>query len=216
MSVAKRKKDAFVFIDGNNVYHNLKLMAIKPSHIDFQKMSNLVCSHFNFNYVKSFYYNSIPSLADGKGIYYAHMKFLGGIRALPNFVVKTRKLQRSSTLEILAEKKALINDLGLCHKCKPLVESNCADCIGNTKKREKGIDVMMAVDMLDLSVIQNKCDVCILISGDADFVPVARIIKDNGKEIYSAFLTKGYSYELRDKLDFFILNRDLLIKKCLK
>ena len=65
---------AFVFIDGNNFYHNVKLMKIKPSYIDFYKLSELVCSHFNCVHKKSIYYNSVPSIEDGKGMYYAHMK----------------------------------------------------------------------------------------------------------------------------------------------
>lgn len=210
------KKNAFVFIDGNNFYHNIKLMQIKPSYIDFSKISELVCSHFNFNHERSIYYNSVPSIEDGKQMYYDHMKFLSSIEKLPKFEVKTRKLQRHSTSEILQEKTEQISNLGLCDKCKPIVENNCHDCIGDIKKKEKGIDVMIAVDMLDLSVVQGKCDCCILISGDADFIPVSSIIKSNGKEIYSAFLTKGYSYELREKLGFWILNRDFLIKNCLK
>lgn len=83
-------------------------------------------------------------------------------------------------------------------------------------KREKGIDVMIAVDMLDLSVIQNKCDYCVLISGDADFVPVAQIIKKNRKKVFSASLRAGYSYELRSKLKFWVLSRNIMIDNCLK
>ena len=54
--------------------------------------------------------------------------------------------------------------------------------------------------MLDLSVIKNKCDCCILISGDADFVPASKLIKKSGKEVFSTSLTKGYSFELRKNM----------------
>jgi len=212
----KSKRKAFVFIDGNNFYHNVKLMNIKPNYIDFFKVSELVCSNFDVVHKKSIYYNSLPSIQDGKEMYYAHMKFLSGIEKLPRFEVKTRKLQRSSTAEVLKEKKELISNLELCDKCSPIVETMCSDCIGNIKKREKGIDTMIAVDMLDLSVVQNKCDCCILISGDADFVPVMDLIKKNGKRVFSASLTKGYSFELREKHKFMVLGRNLLLEECLK
>ena len=75
---------------------------------------------------------------------------------------------------------------------------------------------MIAIDMLDLSVVQNKCDCCILISGDADFIPVLDLIKKNGKKVFSAFLTRGYAYELRQKVKFFVLSANLLIRECLK
>ena len=50
------------------------------------------------------------------------------------------------------------------------------------KKREKGIDVKIAVDMIRKSLIENECDVCLLISGDADFIPTIQTIKDAKKE----------------------------------
>lgn len=212
----KPRKEAFVFYDGNNFYHNVKKMGIKPSDVNFSKISELVCSHFNCVHKKSIYYNSVPSIKDGEKMYYRHMSFLSGIEKLPKFIVKTRKLQRSSTVEVLLEKREILNSLGLCDKCKPLVDANCSDCIGNVKIREKGIDVMIAVDMLNLSVIENKCDCCILISGDADFVPASKLIKKDKKDVFSAFVTKGYSYELRNNMPFFILNRKLLLDECLK
>jgi len=211
-----KKKEAIVFIDGNNFYHNLKLMRIKPSGINFQKMSEIVCSHYGVNHKKSIYYNSIPSITDGTEMYYSHMSFIESIRKLPKFEVKTRKLQRNSTKEILQEKKEIIDSLDLCKHCKPLVKTNCFDCIGNIKKREKGIDVMIAVDMLNLSVIRRECDCCILISGDADFVPVMNLIKEKGIGVCSASLPRGYAYELRKTHKFFFLSRNLLLERCMK
>ncbi len=65
----------------------------------------------------------------------------------------------------------------LCKICLPIVESTLSDAVGGIKKREKGIDIMIAVDMLNLSVIAKKCDSCILFSGDADFHPALDIIR---------------------------------------
>ena len=75
---------------------------------------------------------------------------------------------------------------------------------------------MIAVDMLNLSTIENKCDCCILVSGDADFVPVLDLIKKHGKSVYSSSLTKGYSYELREKHIFKVLDKNTIIENCLK
>ena len=89
------------------------------------------------------------------------------------------------------------------------------ECLGTIKKKEKGIDVNIAIDMLNLSVFKNECDLCILISGDADFIPVMDLIKEQEKDVVSAFLPFGYSCELRQKHGWFILHKDLIIKKCL-
>ena len=176
-----------VFIDGNNFYHNIKLMKIKPSYIDFKKLSEAVCSFFNVECNGTRYYNSIPNVEDNKELYWRHINFLKQLESLPKFKVITRKLQRSSTKEILQEKSEIISNLGLCDKCKPLVETNCYDCIGNVKIREKGIDVKIAIDMVEFAV-KNKCDCIILVSGDADFIPALRIVQENNKTVYSAFL----------------------------
>ena len=80
------------------------------------------------------------------------------------------------------------------------------------KKKEKGIDVWIAIDMIRKSIIENECDICILISGDADFVPALSLIKSHGKEILTAMVTFGYSSELIREFPFFILRRETLIK----
>jgi len=175
------KADAIVFIDGNNLYHNLKGMQLKPGSLDFYKLSEIVCRHFGCRHKKSRYYNSVPSIEVGEEVYFKHATFLRGIEKLPKFEVFRRKLQT----------------------CNGVV-------------REKGIDVMIAVDMLNLSVIEKECDCCILISGDADFIPASQIIKKHEKAIFSAFIPKGYSWELRKKLDYWTLGREFLLEKCMK
>ncbi|VVB59910.1 NYN domain protein [uncultured archaeon] len=215
MPETKNIKNAYVFIDGNNLYHNVKKI-IKPSYVDFVKLSEFVCSHFEYKRKLSIYYNSVPSIADGEKLYYEHMKFLDETSKLPNFDVKTRKLQRHPTKDALIEKKEIIDNLDFCDKCQPLVETMCNDCIGNVKKREKGIDVMIAVDMIDFCLIKNECDSCILISGDADFIHALDVIKNSGKDVATAFIPQGYSYELREHHKNLIIGKNLLMEKCLK
>ena len=217
----KKAIKAVVFIDGNNFYHNLtkmsrvKHMGIKPGHIDFLKLSEAVCSHFGVTRERTRYYNSVPSLEDGKEIYWKHMNFLEELQKLPNFDIIKRKLQRSSTEEALSEKKVIISSLGLCSRCRPLVDANCYECIGNIKKREKGIDVHIAIDMVEFA-LKGMCDCVILISGDSDFIPALSLVKENGKGVYSAFMTFGYSYDLRKSLRFFIMDQSFIKEKCLK
>ena len=81
--------------------------------------------------------------------------------------------------------------------------------------REKGIDVQIAVDMVEYA-IKNKCDAIVLVSGDADFIPALRLVKDNHKMVYSAFLRIGYSYEIREKFRFLIMGNKFIRNNCLK
>ena len=172
------KKRAIVFIDGNNLYHNLKSVSKKSPRVDLLRMSDSLCRYFGCERVASRYYNSIPDIADSEKVYYSHMHFLSKIASLSKFIVLTRKLQAHS-------------------------------------RKEKGIDVMIAVDMLNFCVLRDECDCCILVSGDTDFIPSAEIIKSYGKEVLSAFISHGYSTELRNKLRFFVMKEDFLRGSCL-
>lgn len=208
-------KEAIIFIDGNNFYHNLKQMKIKPSNIDFEKLTEFICNHFNLSLKEVKYYNSMPTLRDGKNLYYSHLKFIDELKRLPKFIVKTRKLQVHSTKELLKEKHELIDSMDLCDNCKPIVMENLLDTIGNVKKKEKGVDIMLAVDLVECS-LKNKADNLIIVSGDADFVPAMELAKQDNTEVLSVSLAKGYSRELREKFKFFALGRINVLENCLK
>lgn len=82
-------------------------------------------------------------------------------------------------------------------------------------KKGKGIDVMIATDMLFHS-IKNNCDYCILVSGDADFIPAFNLIKLVNKKIFSASLYYGYSSEIRKNHRPFLVLKDDILLRCLK
>jgi len=81
---------------------------------------------------------------------------------------------------------------------------------------EKGIDVLIGADMIRKSLVNKECDVCILISGDADFIPVMEIIKESKKEAISCSVLNGYARELlQGKFRYLILKKEDL-DSCLK
>ena len=83
-------------------------------------------------------------------------------------------------------------------------------------KIEKGIDVMIASEMIRKTLVEKKCEVCILISGDADFIPAMQIIKDAGYEVIVCCPRYGFSNELRQgKFRYLVLSKEDL-EKCLK
>lgn len=57
-----------------------------------------------------------------------------------------------------------------------------------TKRGEKGVDVGIAVDMV---AKMPNYDAAVLVSGDADFLPVVRYLKDNLKYVYQFSIAKG-------------------------
>jgi len=62
-----------------------------------------------------------------------------------------------------------------------------------TREGEKGVDVGIAVDMI---AKMSNYDVAVLISGDADFLPLVRHVKDNLKYVYQFSIAKGIPPEI--------------------
>ena len=205
-------KKVIIFVDANNWYHNVKKY-YNPSDVDICKVSEFISKIFKFNIAGIRWYASMPSIKDGELIYKKHRAFLGSLEKRGVKII-TRKLQRLSNKEILNKKQQTIDNLDLCELCKPLLEANFLDLI-DIKKKEKGIDVWIAIDMIRKSILENKCDICILISGDADFVPALALIRDRGKEVLTSMVPLGYSTELRKKFPYFILKPETL-KKCFR
>ena len=160
------------------------------------------------------FYASVPSIEDGEETYYNHIAYLDSLRKKGVNVI-TRKLQRLSNKEISKRRQETINNLDLCDVCKPLVEANFLD-LSDIKRKEKGIDVWIAVDMLRLAVIENDCEVCVLISGDADFVPALDIVKAHGKEFLTAMTPYGYSRELREPGRPYFILKEITLLKCFR
>jgi uncharacterized LabA/DUF88 family protein len=208
-------KDTIVFIDGNNWYHNTKKI-VDTKEIDFIKLANFIAKKFNLEVKQIRYYNSVPDISENPLNYHKHMEFLTSLEKQGIKVFK-RKLQKTSNAEILKQKQKMMETLDLCKICYPLVKLNCFSCIGNTSKKEKGIDVKIAVDMIRKLLIENEYEVCILISGDADFIPAMQTIKSSKKEVITASVYTGYSRELRDgRFRYFYLSPEDLNKNCMK
>ena len=68
---------------------------------------------------------------------------------------------------------------------------------GKKLRVEKGVDVQIASDMIEFSLVKKACDVCILLSGDADFLPAMHVIKGQGCEVITTSVGRGYSRDLR-------------------
>jgi len=84
---------------------------------------------------------------------------------------------------------------------------------GKTIRVEKGIDVMIATDMISKTLLESECECCILISGDSDFVPVMRLIKNTEHEVLTVSVLKGYARELlQGEFRFWILKKPDVVK----
>jgi uncharacterized LabA/DUF88 family protein len=78
---------------------------------------------------------------------------------------------------------------------------------------EKGVDVALAVDMLQLAY-RNVYGTAILVSGDADFATAMEAVQDLGKHVENAIGRTGQSDQLRQTCDRFILLTEDLLQDC--
>ena len=85
---------------------------------------------------------------------------------------------------------------------------------GKVIRVEKGIDVTIAVDMINKTLIENECDCCVLVSGDSDFVPAMRLIKKSGNEVLTTSVLKGYARELLQGEFRFLILKKTDVEKC--
>ena len=66
--------------------------------------------------------------------------------------------------------------------------------------RQKGVDIMMAIDMLS-KAYANHYEIAILLAGDGDFVDLVEAVKDVGKRIYGAYVAEHVSKDLLESFD---------------
>lgn len=56
---------------------------------------------------------------------------------------------------------------------------------------------MIASDMIRKALVDKLCEVCVLLSGDADFIPAMQALKDAKHEVIVCAPKQGFSNELR-------------------
>lgn len=70
-------------------------------------------------------------------------------------------------------------------------------------KRQKGVDVLLAVEML-VGAVEHIFDVAILVTGDADFVPVVNEVRRRGVTVVVGGVSATTAKELQTAADRFI------------
>jgi len=73
----------------------------------------------------------------------------------------------------------------------------------NSIPMEKGVDVMIATDMLT-GALRNCYDTAVLVSGDGDFAEVIKEIKRTGKQVENATFLSNRSDALINAADLFL------------
>jgi uncharacterized LabA/DUF88 family protein len=78
-------------------------------------------------------------------------------------------------------------------------------------KRQKGVDILLAIDMLS-KAYENQYDIGLLLAGDDDFLDLVKAVKDAGKRIHGAYFPGHVSHELKESFDKRISLSDEVLK----
>jgi uncharacterized LabA/DUF88 family protein len=68
------------------------------------------------------------------------------------------------------------------------------------KTRQKGVDVLIAIDMIS-KAYENHYDIAVFLAGDDDFVDVVKAVKNTGKQVFGIYFNKLASHELKQNFD---------------
>jgi uncharacterized LabA/DUF88 family protein len=174
-----------IFIDGSNFYHNLKFHGF-TTRIDFKKLSD--CLAKNRKHVRTYYYNTPLLQENNPDEYKKQQTFFDRLKRTPYLELKLGYfLKKGST----------------CKSCGDKVV-----CLV-----EKGCDVSIAVDMMDMAY-KNLYDTSVLVSSDGDLVRACQCVKDLGKHVENAYFQKGSSRNLLDVCDVRTLVDGAMINTC--
>ena len=128
----------------------------------------------------------------------------------------TALLDPGYNLEIYEEHKKVIEDLKKIPNLKVvLCDLRKIKVDGKFRYEVKGDDIYLAHDML-MGAFDNLYDVAIVMSGDADFIPVINTLRKRfKKKVGNAVFRKTSSFKLRQACDFSV-NMNMVIGKLLE
>lgn len=173
-------KKGMIFIDGSNVFFDWG-KANPSKHMDVEKYINLVKSKYpDVEFLRTYYFATETPTNGG---------FLQQINKIPYCEVIKGRLQEK---QIKIDARHGI----VCSKCNEPITGEI------TTHTDKGTDVNIAVEMLK-HAYNKTYDLAVLISRDADFVGVVKIIKNMGCNIELVLFesAKGNAQELSAHVD---------------
>ncbi|MBO5891511.1 MAG: NYN domain-containing protein [Oscillospiraceae bacterium] len=149
-------KKGMIFIDGSNVFYDWHA-AKTGTQMDIEKYIDVVKSKFpDTDFVRTYYFTSASP---------TNTAFLHSVNRLPYCEVITGRLQ---------EKKIKLDRFGIsCPSCGTKITNTI------TTHVDKGTDVNIAVEMLRHG-FNHTYDTAVLVSRDADFASVVKILKTLG------------------------------------
>ncbi len=174
-----------VFIDGHYLEKKIRDMKISDKLDDglkYQNIPNFLVHQTHRGNTRpelerTYYYNALPNLED-----------LDKIKD-----EQAREEVKQKMEDVIKKNKPKFDAIRLLDmydvRLGRLVYSD------NGESRQKGVDSLIAIDMLT-KAFRKDCDEVILLAGDSDFVEVVKAVKDAGVKVAGAFFGDRISKEL--------------------
>lgn len=140
------------------------------SAIDIHDFATELCAEFDYTLLRAKFYHAMPYIDEDD----------------PNSEEQRRKAQSffdtiDNIQQVQFEEKGRVK----------LEHTNCPDCSSHfTFPSQKGVDVGIAVDLVEMAADPNSPSAYILVSGDEDLKHAVRAAKDNHANVFL-----GYAYD---------------------
>ncbi|MCH7493639.1 NYN domain-containing protein [bacterium] len=204
-----------VYIDGNNFFRSHRDLGIR--RIDLPALvARLVGPKRQL--IRAYYYGAVPARDHDPLAHDRQMKFFEyidfqermearvGTLKVEHHRVPTELLDRIR--DTLAAPDANPDQARSLEELERELRKFLIDEL--TEIHEKGVDIQIAVDMMDHAQ-RGLADVQVLVSGDADFLPVVRHLKGQGKVVEIAGVPGNVAAGLRAEADLYVrLDRGIL------
>lgn len=181
---------AIVLIDGGYLSaltkHHLPKSNGKPRRLDYGELSQEIALRCGADLLRTYYYDaptyqSPEPTQEEKERQKKFDRFIHSLNRLEKFEIRLGQLRKYY------------------------------DEQGRPDFEQKGVDVLLAIDALRLS-LKGKITKMILVSGDSDFVPVVKTVKDEGVEVYLFYHESSVHRELLMTCDNRIAIDEALLK----
>jgi len=142
------------------------------------------------------------------------IKELVGNRKLIDVFYYNTLLDKDYNLKKYNKHKDFLDDLKKIPKFKVVLCDwrKITNKNGSFRYDIKGDDVQLAHDLL-MGAVDNFYDTAIIMSGDADFIPIIKNIRERfKKKVGNAYFRRTSSYKLRKSCDFSINLNKVIIK----
>ena len=192
MTIADIKARAIIFIDGSNFYHGMKEKRLSSMELDYAKFSRKLV--LDRQWIQTRYYVGQVKQEGDVTAYQKQQKFLHRLKSFENVNYFLGKLERRQTKGSSKKLKkwldALPNRPDVSLSPEIVKELRRVASVDSVTWVEKGVDVMIATDMVSMAY-EDKYDTAYLLSADGDFTYAIKKVRDTDKKVFVASSIPG-------------------------